>query len=556
MTNEIINTCYLSSAVTSGGVRLIAKYSHYVPITLSVILGIFVFIKSKFNLFSKVFLAFIVIISLWLLGDVIIWTSNNYNVVYTIWSFLDYLEIVFFVLGLYFAIVSVKKSDISLWSKIVLFGLTLPAFYLTITKQSVLGFNYPACEAYNNNFLGNYKLLVEGIILATMLVYAINPIFKKDSWKNKRTDLIVIGSMFLFLSIFGITEYLASTTGFYEMNLYSLFLLPVFLIIIIYSVFELDIFNFHILGTHYLVVGLVILSGGQLFFTSGTADRLISVLNIVLTIGLSFILFKNLKRESDQRVHIEKLSVQLEASNKNLEIANDKLKGLDRLKTEFLSLASHQLRSPLTAVKGYTSMLLEGSYGKVSDEQKETINRVFESSQHLSKVVEDLLNVSKIEQGGMVFEFAQVDIEKLVKDIADDLSISAEKKGLKLSFETDKKENYIAKADLEKFRQVVLNLVDNSIKYTKEGFVKVSLEKPADKILIKISDSGMGVSSETKAKLFEKFSRGEAGKTNTGGSGLGLYLAKEIITAHGGTISVDSEGLGKGSTFTIEIKAA
>lgn len=201
-------------------------------------------------------------------------------------------------------------------------------------------------------------------------------------------------------------------------------------------------------------------------------------------------------------------------------------------------------------------MLLEGSYGKVSDEQKETINRVFESSQHLSKVVEDLLNVSKIEQGGMVFEFAQVDIEKLVKDIADDLSISAEKKGLKLSFETDKKENYIAKADLEKFRQVVLNLVDNSIKYTKEGFVKVSLEKPADKILIKISDSGMGVSSETKAKLFEKFSRGEAGKTNTGGSGLGLYLAKEIITAHGGTISVDSEGLGKGSTFTIEIKAA
>ncbi len=550
--NTILNTCY-QTAIQS---RAIARYSHFIPIIISLILGIFVFVKSKFNLFSRVFLSFIVVVCLWLLGDVIAWTSDNYNLVYTTWSFLDYLEIVFFVLGLYFAIVSVKKSDISILSKIALFFLTLPAFYLTITQQSVLGFNQPVCEAFNNDFLGNYKLIVEGIILVVMLVYAINPIFKKISWKKKKVDLIVIGSMFLFLSTFGITEYLASTTGYYEMNLYSLFLLPVFLIVIIYSVFELDIFNFHILGTHYLVVGLVILSGGQLFFTSSATDKLLTSLTIVLTIFLSIILFKNLKRESDQRVRIEKLSVQLEASNANLEIANDKLKGLDRLKTEFLSLASHQLRSPLTAIKGYTSMLLEGSYGEVSPTQKETINKVFESSQHLSKVVEDLLNVSKIEQGGMVFEFAQVDIEKLVKDLVSDFELTAQKKGLKISFETDKKESYIARADLEKFRQVVLNLIDNSIKYTKEGFVKVSLERPADKILIKISDSGMGVSPETKAKLFEKFSRGEAGKTNTGGSGLGLYLAKEIVTAHGGTISIDSEGLGKGSTFTIEIKSA
>jgi len=240
---------------------------------------------------------------------------------------------------------------------------------------------------------------------------------------------------------------------------------------------------------------------------------------------------------------------------KNLQDANEKLKSLDRLKTEFLSLASHQLRSPLTAIKGYTSMLLGGDFGDINEKQKEAVDRVFESTNHLVKTVDDLLNVSKIEQGGMQYIMAPFDMRKIVMDISADLSIVAERKGLKISFSSDDAHSYPVKGDLEKIRNVVLNLIDNSIKYTKEGSLALRLIRNNElkKILLTITDTGMGMTEDTKKTLFHKFSRGEGGKVNVGGSGLGLYLAKQIVDMHKGHVWVESPGLGKGSTFFLEL---
>ena len=557
-----MNSCYIFVTTINANIVVLAKYSHIIPVVLSLFLAIFVFVKAKYNLFSRIFLFFVGVFSIWLIGDLITWTSTNYYLIYPVWSFLDYFEIIFYVLGLYFVMVYVKKSDVSILNKVGLFILTIPAFYLTITQQSVTGFNFPQCEAFNNDFLGQYKLVVEGIILLIILFYTVLPFIKKLSWKEKKSNLIMLGSMFLFLSVFGITEYISSTTGVYEINLYSLLLLPVFLIAIIYAVFELDIFNFKILGTYYLVIGLVILMGGQLFFVNGTTDRLLTTITIAVTLGLSVILFRNLRKESEQRTHIEKLSVELEKSkmrleetNMKLEDANEKLKSLDKLKTEFLSLASHQLRSPLTAIKGYTSMLLEGDFGAIGVKQKEAIDRVFESSKHLTVVVEDLFNVAKIEQGGMQYIMQPFDFEKIASDIVKDLSVTANKKGLKLSFETDKKSPYQVNGDMEKIRQVVMNFVDNAIKYTKEGNITVKLEKNVEikKIVFSVTDSGMGIAPEVKKTLFAKFARGEGGKVDATGTGLGLYLAKQIIEAHKGRVWAESEGVGKGSTFFLEL---
>lgn len=256
-----------------------------------------------------------------------------------------------------------------------------------------------------------------------------------------------------------------------------------------------------------------------------------------------------------RNVELAHLYKELARLNEELGVANEKLKSLDKLKTEFLSLASHQLRSPLTAIKGYTSMLLEGSFGEVNTNQKEAIDRVFQSVQHLTKVVEDLLNVSKIEQGGMKYEMAPFDLAKNVKEIADDLSITAKNKNLVLSYESDSSDSYIVNGDMEKIRQVILNLIDNSIKYTKEGWIKVKVSKNLTNKTIRtsVSDSGMGMTDEIKNSLFQKFSRGEGGKVNTGGSGLGLYLAKQIVEAHNGKVWVESEGPGKGSNFIVEL---
>ena len=549
MLNNIINTCEL----TRGDSGTIAYYSHLIPIILSLSLALFVLVKSKFNLFSKVFFAFILAFSAWLIGDVILWTQNNYFLQYSSWAPLVFIEIVFYVLGIYFALLSIKKADITTLTKIPLFLLILPPFILTILGKSVTGFYYPVCEANNNNFLDKYKLVVEIILLLVLLYYIIKPIVQKIPFKNQKSNLIVLGSMLLFLSVFGATEYIAAVTGIYEINLYSLFLLPVFLLVIIYAVFELDIFHFKMLGTQYLVVGLVILMVGQLFFVNGLTDQLLTILTTILTTGLSVILFRNLKRESDQRVYIEKLSEMLKHSRTRLEEANVKLQSLDKLKTEFVSLASHQLRSPLTAIKGYTSMLLEGDYGEINPQAKEIVERVAESSHNLTLVVEDLLNVAKIEQGGMKYEINKVDFGELVENTARDLSITAEKKGLKLIDCVPKDQKYFVSGDKEKLRQVLINLIDNSMKYTPSGQIEVNMNFRDGKIILSIKDTGVGISKEVIGTLFQKFSRGDGAKQNSTGSGLGLYLVKEIIEAHHGKVWVESQGTGFGSTFFVEI---
>lgn len=547
--NTIVNTCEL----TRGDSGIIAYYSHIIPIFLSLVLSTFVLIKSKFNLFSKSFFLFTFSFSLWLIGDVILWTQNNYFLQYASWAPLVFIELVFYVFGIYFALLFIKRSDITTLTKIPLFLILVVPFIYTVLGLSVTGFNYPVCEASNNSFLNTYKLIVEIILLLILLYHIIRSFIDKIGEKNRLANLIVLGSMFLFLTVFGLTEYISAVTGVYELNLYSLFLLPIFLVVIIYAVFELDIFKFDILGTQYLVIGLVILIIGQLFFVNGDVDRMLTIITVVTSVMLSIILFNNLKRESDQRIYIESLSGKLEDYNKKLKYANEKLKGLDKLKTEFVSLASHQLRSPLTAIKGYASMLLEGDYGKLTVESKETIGRIFESSQNLAKIVEDLLNVSKIEQGGMKYEMAEFDMVEVVSAVSKDLSIVAQNKGLELNFIPPNTNDCFVNGDKEKIRQVVLNFIDNSIKYTKKGKIYVKVERIKNKVVFSVKDTGMGIPDDIKETLFHKFSRGDGARMNTSGSGLGLYLAKEITKAHNGHVWVESLGTGKGSTFYFDL---
>ncbi len=241
--------------------------------------------------------------------------------------------------------------------------------------------------------------------------------------------------------------------------------------------------------------------------------------------------------------------------NKELNDANEKLKSLDKLKTEFLSLATHQVRGPLTAIKGYASMIIDGDYGMISDKAKEAVNRIFESSNNLALIIEDFLNVSKIEGGGMKYEMGPFSLSEISRDMMKDLSITADKRGLHMSYEGDPDRDCIVNGDKEKVRQVVLNFIDNSIKYTKTGTIAVHVNKVDNKVVFKVVDTGMGMTPEIKTTLFQKFARGDGARMNATGSGLGLYLAKEIIEAHKGRVWVESEGPDKGSTFGFELDA-
>ncbi len=538
---DILNTCF----ETTKNYHSIAFYSHLVPIFISLVLIFFTLGKSKSSYITKIFSVFVGLFCLWLIGDLVLWTSQNYNLVNFSWAPLDYINVLFYLFGAYFFVIIAIKKDLNIFYKSIILILSLPAFYITASGGSVVYFDQAVCESINNDFLTKYKLFIEFLSVTTILLVGIFN-FKKETKENRKKILIVGLSIILFFSVFSITEYISSVTGVYEINLYSLFILPIFLVGIIYSIINLKVFDFKVFGTQLIVYLLFILIASQFIFVRTPVNIVLTGFTLILIIFFGNILINSVKREIKQKEEMEVIS-------KNLIEANEKLKGLDKLKTEFLSLATHQIRSPLTAIKGYTSMLLEGSFGKVVPEQQEPLERVLQTSNSLAIMVEDFLSVSKIESGGMKYIIEPFDFKEMASDTYSDLKITAEKKGLVMNFSSDTEELVMVSGDREKLRQVVINLIDNSIKYTPEGSISLGLVYENNKVIFSIKDTGVGVSPETKEKLFHKFNRGEAGKMNTTGSGLGLYLAKEIIKAHHGRVWLESEGLGKGTTFLVEL---
>lgn len=249
-----------------------------------------------------------------------------------------------------------------------------------------------------------------------------------------------------------------------------------------------------------------------------------------------------------------KLKAEVEKATKDLREANEKLKELDEAKSEFMSIASHQLRTPLAGIIGYLSMMIEGDYGKFQKNQMETITEVFHASQRLVHLVNTFLNVTRIEAGRFTLSFVPTNLVEIVDQQVKELLPTSNKKGVKLSFAQPKEAVIEAEVD-DKIRDVFLNLVDNAIKYTPEGSVTAAIKKDGrDKVHFTCTDTGVGIAKDEVSHLFEKFVRGNSiAKVQPDGSGLGLYIVKRIVEGHNGKLWAESEGVGKGTTFHVVI---
>lgn len=258
----------------------------------------------------------------------------------------------------------------------------------------------------------------------------------------------------------------------------------------------------------------------------------------------------NLKLQGE----VDKATKNLVKANDQLKEANVHLKELDTAKSEFMSIASHQLRTPLAGIVGYLSMILDGDYGKVDKEKKKIIYEVFAASQRLVRLVNTFLNVTRIEAGRFTLSYAEANFVDLVRAEVTELLPTAEKKNIKLEF-IEPKESNISVAVDEKIKDAVLNLIDNAIKYTPEGKVIVGLDrKDKDKVHFYVKDSGVGIPQSDVDGLFQKFVRGSGiARVQPNGSGLGLYIVKKIVEGHNGRVWAESAGPDKGSTFNIEI---
>ncbi len=250
---------------------------------------------------------------------------------------------------------------------------------------------------------------------------------------------------------------------------------------------------------------------------------------------------------------IEDFNINLQDRIKNatqrLRKTNDKLKALDEAKDDFVSMASHQLRTPLTSVKGNISLVLDGDAGKITDLQRKLLEQAFTSSQRMVFLIADLLNVSRLKTGKFVIERSAVDLADIVEEEVNQLVDTAKSRHLTLTYEKPEDISLLM-IDETKTRQVIMNFVDNAIYYTPAGGkIDVVLSETPSSVECRVIDNGIGVPLRERPHLFTKFYRADnARKARPDGTGLGLFMAKKVIVAEGGAIIFDSEE-GKGSTF-------
>jgi signal transduction histidine kinase len=249
----------------------------------------------------------------------------------------------------------------------------------------------------------------------------------------------------------------------------------------------------------------------------------------------------------------ETLQDKVDKATRSLRKANSQLKELDEAKDEFISMASHQLRTPLTTVKGYVSMLDEGDFGELTKDQKNSVDLALDGSNRMARLIDDLLNVSRMEAGKFYIDATKVDLEKMVEQEVALLNTLADTKKVKVLFEKPKTNLPKMHLDDNKTRQVVMNLVDNAIHYSQPpkggGRVTVNLHLAGDSIEFKVVDNGIGVPKDQQGKLFTKMFRAKNAKeVRPDGTGLGLYLVKRVVEDQGGKVIFESKP-GKGSTF-------
>jgi signal transduction histidine kinase len=345
----------------------------------------------------------------------------------------------------------------------------------------------------------------------------------------------------------GITNFLPQIINVYPFGNYFVML---YLFFMSYGVLKYKLLSAKMISSQLFAGATVLVFLFNFLQSTDIQDALVKLLLLVLGIFFSVLLVRGVYKEVAQREKIQLLATDLEK-------ANVRLTELDRQKSEFVSFATHQLRAPLTAMKGYASMILEGDMGTISDEAKLGVSRIFDSTNTLTNIVDDYLNITRIELGAMKYAFETIDLKTLIEDTIGELKPNIEKSKLNFSFTAENHDtDYRITADRDKLKQVIANLIDNSMKYTPSGSVAVSLkfDRAIHKFVFMVKDTGIGIAPEVLPHLFLKWSRaGNANKTNIKGTGLGLFVAKNIIEAHHGTVRAESEGEGKGSKFIVEL---
>jgi len=576
---------------------MLQQISFIIGLALFISLGITVIAADKKNTVNRIFFLVTLIGCMWLSVNFLVdvWKDNSIALLFSKLDFALSLPscYIFALFCWYFPkpIYNLKRSlQVFIIALIIAFSVIV-----FVSNWVVYGVKYISSgyEVLYGKMIIPYFLLIGILVCAGLLIQILK--FKKLTGNAKKQLITSFIGICILIIIPIVTNTLLpilypnipliTRLGYVGIILWGL--------ITAYAIFSQGILNTKALAAELAFGLLLIIQVIQIFTSTSTSILVMRLLFFVLILYFGYLLIQTLKREVVYRKRIEVIS-------NNLRYANNRLREVDAMKTEFVSMASHELLTPISAIEGYLSMIVDEHLVRIDDPKaNKYITSVYRSSKRLARLVADLLNVSRIEEGRLLVEKKVVNVVELMQQTVDELKFKAAEKQVKLSFVSRLDPNYINTfGDADKIKEVLVNLSGNGIKYNKAGgqvvlsaqlwptqtveqrwhamahtvidkgrFGQGALQRIVNsaytqmvgeqQIVIAIQDTGVGIAYEDIGKLFQKFSRvGDWSTQETPGTGLGLYVSKALIEMHHGKIWVESAGVGKGSTFFFSLPLA
>lgn len=513
-----------------------------VAVAASVVLGFIIFFGNLRSATGKLFLSFTLISSVWSALNYMsyhfsdpLWTPWTVRLVmfFAVWQSLSFFLLVY--------VFPDENLRVPKWIKFLVIPAAIITSVLTLTPLvfsdvKVVAGSPPIPTPAPGIAL--FALTAISLVIAGVVI-----MIKKTRSDNVRvraqTKPLLYGFMLMFVLIIVfnfIFAVLFNISSFVPLG--ALFILP-FIIFTFYAIAKHELLNIKIVATEVLTFVLVITAFVEVVLSSTFTEVIFRSGIFIALLVFGVLLIRSVMKEVEQR--------------EKLQVLTEKLKAVDKQKDEFVSMAAHELRSPMTAIKGYISMVMEGDAGDISEKARGFLADANVINERLIRLVNNMLNVSRIEEGRMVYQIEEENLSSVVKAAFVQFKPETERKGLKfeLSIPSEIKDKVLV--DPDRIHEVVANLISNAVKYTDKGSVTVRLTQPnASIVRFEVEDTGPGISSEEQGKLFQKFARAESAIGKTTGTGLGLYICKLLMERFNGKIGLESEEK-KGSTFWFEL---
>lgn len=564
--------------------------SSLITAVLSFFFGLVIFLKER-SLLSRAWFFLSVNIALWALTLYGITASSTINSA-EIWQyFSDVVQILLPVTYFYFVTTFLKIGAQRQLQAVSGIALSLSVFSFTpLFKLGVI-------EKFGVHWInpGPYYF-VSPLFFGVVIVYSLFLLVRAYRKEPKGS---ILRSQIKYQVLAGVIGFSGGATNFLP-QLFNVFpfgnyFVLFYVFFVSYSILKYRLFNLKLILVELAILLLNLFLFLNVFTSHERADLILNASVSVAILAFSVFLIRGIYKDIRDREKIGELV-------NEMEIANEKLRMLEGQKTEFVSIASHQLRTPLTVIKGYASMILEGTFGRISDEARDAMEKLYKSSERIVALVEDLLTVSRIEQGRMMLNFETVNFKELIQGVIGEMENEISESKIDMTFTAEEEKEFFVSIDEKKFKQVVKHILENAIKYTPlPGSVRVAVldDSLTKKVRLTVSDTGIGMTREQITSIFERFNlkanapdekvaegehaghgkqweREEQGSLGELGEkwsqaekdeaeakmmekrtpGIGLYIVQEIVEAHRGTLRIESAGTDRGTTVVVELPRA